>query len=72
MTTQQQIASLHAAVQRIEDLAELIKQALANDDPADAEINLTELAQTAAAVSEKLAGLESEDEPPVADSTETS
>jgi len=67
MTTQQQIASLHAAVQRIEELAELVKEALAADDPAQAEVCLSELAQQASAVSEAIAGLGPEDEPPVAE-----
>jgi phage shock protein A len=62
MTTQQQIASLHSATQRIEELAEQVKDALAKDDPAEAEVALAELAQTAAAISETLAGLAPEDE----------
>ena len=67
MTTQRQIASLHAAAQRIEELAELVRQALAEDDPAEAEAQLAELAQTAGAVSETLAGLEPEEDEPPAD-----
>jgi len=75
MTTQteQQIASLHAAVQRIEEMAERIRQSLANDDPAEAEVVLAELTDTASAVAEALAQLEPRDEPPeVAGDRETS
>lgn len=64
MTTQQQIASLRSAADRIEDLAGKIKDALAADDPAEAEVLLAELVQTAAAVSEAIAGLEPQDAAP--------
>ena len=60
--TEQQIASAHAALQRIEELAVRVKEALAADDPAEAEVALAELAQTAAAVSEQLAQLAPEED----------
>ena len=56
-TQQQQIASLHSAAQRIEELVDKIKEALAADDPAEAEVQLAELGDTAAAMSDALAAL---------------
>jgi phage shock protein A len=64
MTTQQQINSLRQAVDRIEELAGKIKEALSADDPADAEQVLAELADTAAAMNEAIGNLAPEGAPP--------
>jgi hypothetical protein len=61
-TEQQQLQSLRSAIDRIEELAGKIKEALAADDAAEVEVCLAELAQTAGAVNETLAGLAPEDE----------
>jgi hypothetical protein len=66
MTTQQQINSLRTALDRVEALADKIKEALAADDPAAAEVELSELITTVAAANTALDDVTAatDDEPP--------
>jgi hypothetical protein len=63
MTTQQQLDSLRSAIDRIEVLTIKIKEALADDDAAEAEVALGELTETLGVVTEALDRV-TPDEPP--------
>jgi len=67
MTTQEQLNTLRTALDRVEVLADKIKEALSADDPAAAEVELAELITTAAAANAALDDVtadETDAEPP--------